>query len=92
MTAWFQRVVLARIWLTFLVLGASFFVFGAGSYNLFFLLRSNANLLLAHGWDAVMDGGIAQLLELLLTGYLSMAAYVVFKACEHRLSVWLSHH
>ncbi|MCX8520215.1 MAG: hypothetical protein ORN28_01610 [Rhodoferax sp.] len=91
MTAWFQRVVLARIWLTFLVLGASFFVFGAGSYNLFFLLRSNGQLLLEYGWDAVMEGGLAQLLELILTGYLSMAAYVVFKACEHRLSVWLSH-
>jgi hypothetical protein len=26
------------------------------------------------------------LIELIFTGYLSMAAYVVFKACEHRLA------
>jgi hypothetical protein len=91
MRAWFQRVVLGRIWLTFVVLGASFFVFGAGSYNLFFLLRSNSTLLLEHGWQAVMDGGISQLLELLVTGYLSMYAYIVFKACEHRLADWLAH-
>ena len=32
-----------------------------------------------------MDGGLQQLLEVLATGYLSLAAYVVFKACEHHL-------
>jgi len=38
-----------------------------------------------------MDGGLRQLVELAFSGYLSMAAYVVFKACEHRLSGWLGH-
>ena len=32
-----------------------------------------------------MDGALQQLVELLTTGYVSMAAYVVFKACEHAL-------
>ena len=36
-----------------------------------------------------MDGALTQLFELLATGYLSIAAYVVFKACEHRLTAWL---
>jgi len=36
-----------------------------------------------------MDGALRQLVELVLTGYLSIAAYVVFKTCEHRLSNWL---
>jgi hypothetical protein len=33
---------------------------------------------------------VQQLAELLLNGYLAMAAYVVFKACEYRLSHWLA--
>ena len=76
----FQQWVLSRIWLTFVVMGLSFFGFGVGSLNLFYLLQANANLLLHHGWMAVMDGGLQQLGELLVTGYLSMAAYTDFKA------------
>lgn len=38
----------------------------------------------------MLEGGLRQLLELLLNGFLAMMAYVVFKACEHRLSHWLS--
>ena len=87
--AWFQRWVLSRVWLSFLVMGLAFFVFGVGTLNLFYLLRANTNLLLENGWMAVADGGAAQLVELLLNGYLSMAAYVVFKACEYRLAHWL---
>jgi hypothetical protein len=49
------------------------------------LLRANAELLAVHGWQAVMDGGLRQLVELLVTGYASMLCYVVFKACEYSL-------
>lgn len=86
---WFQRVVLRRVWLSFVVMGLAFFTFGAGTLNLFFLLRANTGLVYEHGLTALVDGGAQQLVELLLTGYLSMAAYVVFKACEHRLAHWL---
>jgi hypothetical protein len=82
---WFHRLVLKRRWSTFLVMGLAFFAFGAGSLNLFYLLKANAGLLAEHGWQALMDGGLQQLLELLVTGYLSLAAYVVFKACEYSL-------
>jgi len=85
----FQRRVLSRIWLTFIVLGLSFFAFGAGTVNLGLLFVANTRLLSDYGWRAVMDGALWQLLELALTGYLSIAAYVVFKTCEHRLSYWL---
>ncbi|MFO1330516.1 MAG: hypothetical protein U1F56_24455 [Rubrivivax sp.] len=85
MQRWFHRVVLSRRWATFVVLGLSFFVFGAGTLNLFYVLRANIELIGRHGWMAVMDGGAQQLLELLVTGYLSLTAYVVFKVCEHRL-------
>ncbi len=83
---WFQRTVLSRLWLTFLVMGIAFFVFGAGTYNIVMLFKANAELIATYGWQALMDGGARQFAELVITGYLSMAAYVVFKACEHRLA------
>jgi len=85
----FQRLVLSRLWLTFVVLGLSFLAFATGTLNLGVLLMANARLLGEYGWQAAMDGALQQLFELVATGGLSIAAYVVFKACEHRLSDWL---
>ena len=87
---WFQAVVLGRLWLTFAVMGLAFFGFGIGTLNLFYLLQANGALLFDHGWAAVMEGGLVQLAELLVTGYAAMAAYTVFKACEYRLAHWLA--
>jgi len=89
MNTHFQRVVLSRLWLTFVVLGLSFLAFGAGTLNLGLLFMANSRLLAQYGWQAIKDGALQQLLELVLSGYLSIAAYVVFKTCEHRLSHWL---
>lgn len=91
MNTLFQRFVLSRLWLTFVVLGLSFFAFGAGTVNLGYLFMANARLLGDYGWQAIRDGGVGQLIELIVTGYLSVAAYVVFKTCEHRLAHWLGH-
>jgi hypothetical protein len=85
MQVWLQRVVFARAWLTFVVLVLSFLVFGAGTYNLFLLLKANLALIAEHGMQALADGAAQQFLELMFTAALSMAAYVLFKACEHRL-------
>ena len=87
---WFHRQVLRRRWLTFLVMVLSFFCFGMLSFNLFFLMKANLDLLTMHGWQAAMDGGLAQAVELSVSGLLAMAAYVVFKTCEHRLVHWLA--
>ena len=87
----FRRIVLARPWLTFVVMGLAFFCFGVGSLNLFYLLRANTSFLVHNGWMAVLDGGARQLLELLANGYVAMLAYVVFKSCEHALVDWLCH-
>jgi hypothetical protein len=76
--------------LTFVVMGLAFLGFGAGTYNLFFVLKANAELVFQHGWMALADGAAQQLIELLVTAYLGMAAYVLFKACEHRLVHWLA--
>jgi len=86
----FQRFVLTRPWLTFVVLGLAFFCFGMVSLNLLHLLRSNAELILDNGAMALLDGGGRQLLGLVVNGYVAMLAYVVMKTCEHALSHWLA--
>ena len=87
----FQRVVLSRLWLTFIVLGMSFLVGALGTFNLVNLLSANLRLLRDYGLMALMDGAFLQLVELLAQGFVSCIAYVVFKTCEHRLSEWLGH-
>jgi hypothetical protein len=91
MNTLFQKVVLSRLWLTFLVLGFSFLVGALGTLNLVALLSANLRLLRDYGLMAVMDGGLKQMAELVLQGMMSCTAYVVFKTCEHRLSEWLGH-
>lgn len=80
-----RRQILARRWLTFIVMGVAFLTFGAGTLNLFFSLRANLALLADHGWQAIMDGGALQLIELLAVAFASLAAYLVFKTCEYAL-------
>ena len=87
---WVQRQLFSRRWLTFIVMGLSFLAFGAGTFNLFFVLKANAQLVMEHGWMALSDGASQQFVELLFTAFVSMAAYVLFKACEYRLVHWLS--
>jgi hypothetical protein len=91
MNTLFQRVVLSRLWLTFVVLALSFLAGALGTLNLVNLLAANLRLLREYGLLALMDGALRQLLELGGQGLLSCAAYVVFKTCEHRLSDWLGH-
>ena len=90
MRRWLHRIVLRRRWLAFVIMGLSFFGFGVGTLNLFMLLKANVELFAGHGWQAVMDGGLQQLVELLATGYLSLVCYLVFKTCEYTLVRHLS--
>jgi len=87
---WFHRTVLSRRWLTFLVMGFAFFVFGAGTFNIAMLFSANVGFISKYGWQALLDGAALQFAELVVTGYLSMAAYVVFKTCEYSLTHALS--
>ena len=86
----FQRVVLSRPWLTFVVMGLAFFCFGMVTLNLLHLLHANAEFILANGVMALADGGALQLVELVADGYVALLAYVVMKTCEHALSHWLA--
>ena len=70
---------------TFMLMGLSFFAFGALSLNLIYVLKSNIELFLDYGTMAIEDGALRQVLELLGYGYLSLAFYLLFKACEHIL-------
>jgi hypothetical protein len=87
---WLHRIVLRNRLVTFIVMCLSFFAFGVVTLNLFFLMQANANLLLEHGWLALMDGGLQQLAELLGSGFVAMVAYLLFKVCEQRLVSWLA--
>jgi hypothetical protein len=86
----FQRVVLSRPWLTFVVMGLAFCCFGLVTLNLLHLLRANADFIVDNGVMALADGGALQLVELVASGYVAMLAYVVMKTCEHSLSHWLA--
>jgi hypothetical protein len=88
--AYFHRHILGRRWACFVVMGAAFFVFAAGTLNLASLLNANTHLVLDYGWQALMDGAARQLAELLVSAYLGMAGWLVFKACETRLVQWLT--
>ncbi|MBV8106703.1 MAG: hypothetical protein JO223_19140 [Hyphomicrobiales bacterium] len=68
-------------WLTFVVMGIAAGGVTLCSLNLLSLFQANFNLLATYGAMAAFDGGILQLVELILWGYLALAFYVVFKGC-----------
>ncbi|MEO8154974.1 MAG: hypothetical protein ABI605_18060 [Rhizobacter sp.] len=80
-----------RWWLAFVLMGVTFVVFGLASLNLLHLLSANLEFLGSYGWDAVREGGLWQLLELVVNGVIAAACYIAFKLCEkilvERLSV-----
>ena len=80
-----HRFVFARAWVSFVVLVASFLTFAGLTLNLAFVFKANLDLIAEHGWQALADGAAQQFIEIVLTAALAMAAYVLFKACEHRL-------
>ena len=81
----FSRYVLAHAGVTFVLLCASFGLFGAGTLKLFKMFSANWDFITANGWMALTEGAAQQLIELLMVLLVSMLNYVVFKACEHSL-------
>lgn len=70
---------------TFLLMGASFIIFGVLSLNLIYLLRANIEAILEHGTMIIAEGAGRQFIELIAYGYLSLAFFVIFKCCETHL-------
>jgi hypothetical protein len=84
---------LTQHWIaTFVLMGFAFVIFGLASYNLVQYVAANVRFLSMHGTDAVREGGLWQLVELCVTAYVSVAFYVLFKACEHALVERLAHY
>ena len=75
----------------FVLMTLSFLVFGLLSLDLVKLVSANAGFLWRAGWDGLMDGGFAQLLELAASAVAAIASYLVFKLCEHVLVDRLAH-
>ena len=68
-------------WLTFFVMGIAAGGLALCSFNLLFLFQANYNLLFSYGAMAAFDGGLLQLLELTVWGYLGLACYIVVEGC-----------
>ncbi|MFZ6654959.1 hypothetical protein [Undibacterium sp. TJN19] len=75
----------------FILLTVSFLVFGKLSYDLIHLFSANAEYLTDNGWVGLIEGGLEQLLELILSAFAAMAAYMIFKLCEHAMTERLRH-
>jgi|InoplaM2PM_1038566.scaffolds.fasta_scaffold07956_1 hypothetical protein len=86
------RMLSRRWWLALLLLGLSFVAFGIASLNLLDVLQANLRFLGEHGSDAVREGALLQLFELVVYGYVAAAFYLVFKVCEKVLVQRLTHH
>lgn len=71
--------------IVFAVMGACATLFAWSSYNLFHLAMANATFLKTYGIMAIKEGGLLQLLSIMLQGSLSLACYLGFKACEDEL-------
>ena len=76
------RLLSQRWWLAFVLMGVSFVVFGLASLNLLHVLGANLEFLAQYGLDAVREGVLWQLLELVFYGYVAAACYIAFKLCE----------
>ena len=68
-------------WLTFLVMGAAGGGVAVCTFHLYETFSANFELLTTYGVMGLVDGGLRQLLELILWGYAGMACYLVFKGC-----------
>jgi hypothetical protein len=68
-------------WLTFLVMGMAAGGLALCSFNLLFMFQANYHLLFTYGAMAAFDGGLLQLIELTVWGYLGLACYVVVEGC-----------
>lgn len=68
--------------LTFVLTGAFFLLSGITSVNLYVMLTANIGLFRMYGSQAIDDGAVWQLAEILGMGFLSVALFVLFVVCE----------
>jgi hypothetical protein len=78
---WLSRLFHGPAWITFLAMGLATGGVALCTIDLFTIFRANFLLLTTYGAMAIFDGGLLQLLQLIVWGYLGMAFYLVFKGC-----------
>jgi hypothetical protein len=71
-----------HVLLIYLMMGVFGLLFAWFSFNLIHFLMGNFNLIAEHGFLALREGALRQATELIAAGYLAIAFYVAFKACE----------
>ncbi len=76
----------------FMLMAAAFTLFGALTLNMASYISANARYLADNGWMGLVDGGLAQLVDLAGQILIANLAYVVFKLCEHALIERVAHH
>jgi hypothetical protein len=69
----------------FLVMGASGMALAWMSFNLLHLAMENTRFIGMHGLVALLEGGLRQIIEIMIYGILSLVSYLVFKVCEVEL-------
>jgi len=77
---------------TYFLMSLLFLIFGLLSLDLVKYVSANANYILENGLQGLWDGGFRQLVELILTSFFAVLAYVGFKLCEHALVERAAHH
>ncbi len=68
-----------------LIAGALIVIFAYATLNLFQMSMANLRFLTEFGWTAVMQGGLTQLVQIILGGTIALLSYVGFKICETEL-------
>ncbi len=67
-------------------------IFAYATLNLFQMSMANIRFLTQFGWTAVMEGGLVQLVQIVVSAIISMLSYIGFKICEselvHRYHNW----
>jgi hypothetical protein len=69
------------IWRSFLLMGLFAGLSAYTSYNLLMLFIANFSFVSQYGFMALKEGGLLQLIELVVYGYLSVGFYLLFKGC-----------
>ena len=69
------------IWRTFLLMGLFGGLSALTSFNLVTLFLANFTFVSQYGVMALKDGGLLQLAEIIVYGYVSIAFYILFKGC-----------
>lgn len=74
---------------TFLMMMCSALAVGLLTLNIFNLLSANWAFISQYGFMALREGAALQLLELVLTGFISVLVYLLFKLTESVLVDWI---